>query len=265
MLLLFCPIDWKTPQHSYFWSTFIQSMNTMTSVPKIAIMQPYVFPYLGYFQLLQAVDTFVFYDDVNFIKRGWINRNRILINGKDKLITFPCQGASQNKLINEVGVDTSDKAFRKLLKSFSMAYANAPYYPTVYPLIEQVLSAKYDSIAELAAASVATIAEHLGLDKVFQYSAQTYPNSQGLPKADRLIHIAKQAGYSHYVNAIGGQAIYEKAYFRSKGVSLYFLAPQLPPYPQFDNEFVPGLSIIDVLMFNSTAQALKMLNAYQLI
>lgn len=237
----------------------------MTSAPKIAIMQPYVFPYLGYFQLLQAVDTFVFYDDVNFIKRGWINRNRILINGDGKLVTFPCRGASQNKLINKVGVDTSDKAFQKLLKSFSMAYANAPYYHTVYPLLEQVLTAEYDSIAGLSATSVMTIAKYLGLEKVFQYSSQTYPDSQGLPKADRLIHIAKQAGYSDYVNAIGGQAIYEKAYFRTKEVNLYFLEPQLPPYPQFDNEFVPGLSIIDVLMFNSTAKTLKMLNAYQLI
>ena len=84
---------------------------------KIAIMQPYIFPYIGYFQLINAVDTFVFYDDVKFIKRGWINRNKILVNGEESLITFPCIKVSQNKEIREIEIDLSDKQYEKILKT----------------------------------------------------------------------------------------------------------------------------------------------------
>ncbi len=88
---------------------------------KIAIMQPYIFPYIGYFQLIHAADVFVFYDDVNYINRGWINRNRILLNGKDQLFTIPCKEASQNKLIKDIEVLADKKAFQKMLTTMLVA------------------------------------------------------------------------------------------------------------------------------------------------
>src|SRR5690606_3799363 len=99
---------------------------------KIAIMQPYLFPYLGYFQLINAVETFVFYDDVNFIKRGWINRNQILVDNKAALFTVPLKKASQNKLINEIDMAIDEKWLSQFFKTIEQNYKNAPYFDDTF-------------------------------------------------------------------------------------------------------------------------------------
>ncbi len=232
---------------------------------KLAIMQPYIFPYVGYFQLVHAVDCFVFYDDVNFIKRGWINRNNILINAKPHLLSFPCIGASQNKLINEVEVNLSDKQYSKLLKSVEMAYKHAPYFDQVMPLINAVFSSEATNIAQLAALSITAVFEYLELPRDFKFSSREFQQSRGLEKADRLIHISSELSASHYINAIGGMELYDKPYFEEKGIQLSFLKPCLAPYKQFDEPFVPALSIIDVLMFNSKQHTIQILDNYELV
>ena len=237
----------------------------------IAIMQPYVFPYIGYFQLVYAADVFVFYDDVNFINRGWINRNRILLNGKDHVFTVPCKEASQNKLIKDIAVADDQKALDKILATIKMAYSKAPYFSDVYPVIEHTLSGDstlfrdqptsafpslsipvpyHSSIAHLAISSVLNICEYLGIKRTFRISSEQY-NNRELKKADRLIDICHLEGITHYINASGGKEIYTKEYYSSKGVDLNFLNPEKYEYPQFKNTFVPWLSMIDVLMFNS--------------
>jgi len=239
-------------------------------------MQPYVFPYIGYFQLIYATDIFVFYDDVNFITRGWINRNRILVNGTDQLFTIPCKEASQNKLIKDVDVNDDPKSIQKLLATIQMAYAKAPYFNEVYPVIENTLMAEneisvsYDnatsafpsltypvqrlqrdtSISRLAINSIINICDYLGLNKVFKISSEQYDNRE-LKKADRLIDICHIEKTSHYINPSGGKEIYTKEYFKASGIDIDFLVPQRVEYAQFKNAFVPWLSIIDVLMFNS--------------
>lgn len=242
----------------------------------IAIMQPYLFPYIGYFHLVYASEVFVFYDDVNFINRGWINRNRILLNGKDHMITVPCVDASQNRLIKDIEVMNDPKGIQKLLTTMQVAYAKAPYFNAVFPVIENILlsanapvqlhkeptsafpmfsielaeATHAPSIADLAITSVLEICDYLGLKRVFRKSSQQYDNRE-LKKADRLIDICHREGIKHYINAAGGKEIYSKEYYAERGIQLDFMNSKRYEYPQFNNEFVPWLSMIDVLMFNS--------------
>lgn len=228
-------------------------------------MQPYIFPYLGYFQLVNAVDTFVFYDDVNFIKRGWINRNKILVNGKEKLVSFPCIQASQNKLINEVEINLEDKAYSKFLQTLEQAYSKAPNFEVVYKLISNLLKQEHTSIASLAAASCMSLSTYLGLNTKFTFSSEAFSSSKGLEKQNRLIDISKESNSSTYINAIGGRELYSKEDFKKENIDLFFLQPKLSEYKQLSKEFIPGLSIIDVLMMNSKEEVKEMLNQYELI
>jgi hypothetical protein len=231
---------------------------------RAAIMQPYIFPYLGYFQLIQSVDVFVFYDDVNFIKRGWVNRNKILIQNQEKLISFPCIKASQNKLINDVEVDLENKAYKKLLNSIYYAYKKAPYFEEVMPLITEVFKSDSKNIADLCIASIKMVRDYLSLSTELKRSSEEFTATQNLPAADRLIAISKKIGAEIYINSLGGKALYTKGYFAKNQLNLEFLQPKLPEYEQFSEPFIPSLSIIDVLMFNSKQDVLKMLSVYEL-
>lgn len=232
---------------------------------KVAVMQPYIFPYVGYFQLINAVNVFVIYDDVNFIKRGWINRNKILVNGKATLITFPCIKISQNKLIKETEINLNDKAYSKILKTISESYNKAPYYDKVFPLIEEIFDSEADNIADLASNSIIHFSKYLNISTEFLFSSKSHSESKGLRRADRLIEITSTEGANNYVNAIGGQELYNKEYFQSKGVKLEFLKPSIREYTQFAGNFIPGLSIIDVAMFNSPLKIKEFLNNYKLV
>lgn len=227
-----------------------------TTTRRVAIMQPYFFPYIGYYQLVHAVDTFVFYDDVHFINRGWINRNRILINGQPTYITVSLQGASQNKLIRDIPlVDNREK----ILRSIEMAYRKAPYFKEAMVPITDVLTGPAASIGELARRSVTVVMDHLGVQREYLVSGDAFAHTSGLPRADRLIAITKECGSSHYINALGGRELYEKEYFLGQGIRLEFLEPALQHYEQFKEPFVPGLSIVDVLMFNAPERVQAML------
>ena len=228
-------------------------------------MQPYIFPYIGYFQLINAVDTFVFYDDVNFIKRGWINRNRILVNGEESLITFPCIKASQNKEIREIEIDLSDKQYKKILKTISFTYKNAPKYKEVYPIVQNCLESNSRTISDLAIYSIQQICKYMNIKTSFEISSLKYPSTKGLDKADRLIEIVKIEKGKKYINPIGGQQLYAKKYFEANKVNLQFLNSIEIEYVQFTNDFVPNLSMIDVLMFNSIDRVRDMLNSYELL
>ncbi len=228
-------------------------------------MQPYFFPYIGYFQLIKATDIFVLYDDVNFINRGWINRNRILVNGADVMITVPCKDASQNKLIKDVELVQDAKTMQKLLATIKMAYSKARYFTDVYPMLERTLMGEATiSLADLACASIVNTCNYLGIKREFKKSSEQY-NNRDLKKADRLIDICKIEGAKKYINMPGGKEIYTKEYYAENGVELDFLVPRNVEYPQFKNAFVPWLSIIDVLMFNSREDINdKILTAYTL-
>lgn len=231
---------------------------------KLAIMQPYLFPYLGYFQLIHAVDTFVFYDDVNFIKRGWINRNQILIDNKAALFTVPLKKPSQNKLINEIETAIDEKWLTQFFKTIEQNYKNAPYFKETFQLLKRVFEKKQAKISSIAIDCVLQISKYLKLNTQFEVSSIAYPDSDDFSKAERLIAICKEKGYNHYINPSGGKELYQKNTFKKEGITLSFIENELLPYKQFENEFVNGLSIIDVLMFNTREETMKLMSQYSL-
>jgi hypothetical protein len=226
---------------------------------KLAIMQPYLFPYVGYFQLAAAVDKFVFYDDVNFIKNGWINRNRMLLGDQVRYLTVPLSGASPSLKINEVMVEPRERWLRKLLESIRHAYAKAPHYPQVSALIGRILAEPLAPVSLLASHTVMEICRYLEIDTEFVPSSTKYCNAQ-LKGIERVIDICAREQASAYVNLPGGRQLYDSAAFSARGIDLAFIEPNLCPYAQFDDAFHPALSILDVLMFNSKNSVRDMLS-----
>ena len=226
------------------------------------MMQPYLFPYLGYFQLLNAVDVFIFADDVNFIKGGFINRNKILFKNEERYITVPCI-QSQNKLIKEINICKDTKGYpESLLLTIWHAYRRAPFFSDVFPIIESIFFDKEESISKLAATSVEVVSRYLNIEVDFLFSSVSFHRTQGQDKSIRLINITKELGGDIYMNPIGGTRIYDKEYFKKGGVELKFLTPEAIKYPQFSERFIPQLSIIDVMMFNSIENINLLLNQY---
>lgn len=228
---------------------------------KIAIMQPYFFPYIGYFQLINAVDLFVLYDDVNYIKGGWINRNRLLLNGKSHLITLRVRKASPNRLINEIELDGYQK---KSIKSFRQAYQKAPYFNDVMPIIEDIYSYSSLNLAKFLHNSIRQVQQYIQCHTPVIFSSQI-PKNKNSKGAEKIVNICSIINAEEYINAIGGTSLYSKEFFTNKGIMLKFLKTDRIEYPQFDNVFVPNLSIIDTLMFNSLKKVQCFLNAYKLI
>lgn len=228
---------------------------------RAAIMQPYFFPYIGYFQLIHAVDKFVIYDDVKYIKQGWINRNRILERGKPTYFTLHMQGASSNKLISEISVGYNAE---KLIKTLQHNYKKAPFFQTTIPLIESILYDKEKNLALFLANSLRAVCKYLMIDTEIMLSSQIKKDAS-LKKGKRLIDICKTIGCDVYINTIGGRLLYQTDEFWKAGIKLNFLKPCQISYCQFDNEFVPWLSIIDVMMFNANNDICNMLNCFELI
>ena len=180
----------------------------------LAIMQPYLFPYIGYWQLINAVDVFVIFDDVNFIKKGYINRNLILVGGKSQQFTLELIGASQNKLINEIEVGNNSQ---KLLKTIEMSYKKAPYFDNVYPIIEDILNNKEKNLAKFIGYSLEQISSYLKLNTKFIYSSDIEKDNS-LKAQDKILDICKKLNATSYMNAIGGQELYSKEIFKENGI-----------------------------------------------
>jgi hypothetical protein len=230
----------------------------------IAVMQPYLFPYLGYFQLMQAVDEFVFFDDVNYINKGWVNRNRILLQGKEHLFSLPLTKASQNRKINEIAVNIDDKWRTKFLRSIEAGYKKAPQFELVIPMLERILNKQSTNLADFIASSFDQINAHLGLRTPLVVASQQYPSS-GLKGADRIVEICSLAEAKIYINPIGGRGLYSGDRFMESGLQLRFIAALPWKYGQRGIDFVPNLSIIDVLMNVSPKGMQEGLLQYELI
>jgi hypothetical protein len=229
-------------------------------------MQPYLFPYLGYFQLMYAVDRFVVYDDVAFIKQGWINRNRILINGQPGYFNVPVKHASSFTSIRDTFIDDHPQSGRwaaKILKTLENAYRRAPEFARVFPHLEAVFLSGTDRIADLAVASLKTVAQLLDIRTDWVDSSTRYGNAH-LKGEDRVLAICKAEDATEYINAAGGRELYSRARFEAAGVRLRFIQPASIEYTQFGPPFVPSLSIIDVLMFNPRERVRGFLETYDL-
>jgi hypothetical protein len=230
---------------------------------KLAIMQPYFFPYIGYWQLLHAVDRFVVYDDINYIKGGWVNRNRILINGKPSYITVPLCHASQFKRICDTDLQPSQVWREKMIKMIAMTYRRAPFFHEVFPMVEQLIRFQTNNLSEYLVNQLQILAAWFGI------TAQVVPTSRGYENTDlagqnRILDICRQEGAATYVNPRGGMALYDQSAFEERGVELKFLSPVHVRYQQFGPVYVPWLSVIDLMMFNSNRQLSTLLAQYEL-
>lgn len=231
---------------------------------KVAIMQPYFLPYVGYFQLINAVDVFVVYDNIEYTKKGWINRNRILAGDTDEFITIPLQKASDYLTINQRFLaDTYEIDKQKILRKLQSTYRKAPYFQETITLTESILNSSHRNLFSFLLFSIQLLTKHLAVQtKIVQSSELDIDHT--LKSEQKVIAICKHLNASVYINPIGGVSLYHKDIFSQHQLSLKFLQANPIQYAQYQNEFIPWLSILDVLMFNGKEQTKEMLNQYTL-
>ncbi len=231
---------------------------------KLGIMQPYFFPYIGYWQLMNAVDTYVIYDDVNYIQQGWINRNKVLVNGKGVFFTLLLDHASSFKKINEITLFDFIRTKKKLLNTIRLAYAKAPFFSEIYPVVEEVFDTEDTNLSHFLIRQIAIISKYLNINTNFVISSNLDKNNK-LTGEDKIIDICKKLKASYYINAIGGRDLYSRKNFEAEGIQLCFLKSDTIFYEQNKKlPFIENLSIIDVLMFSSKEQIQEFLLQYQI-
>ena len=231
----------------------------------IAIMQPYFFPYIGYFQLMSAVDEFIVYDNIEFTKKGWINRNRILVNGKDTFITLPLKKGSDYLNVNDRYLADSWLTDRtKLMNKVTEAYRKAPQFNLAYPVIKKCIFFEDLNLFNFIFHSLDTIKQYLEISTPLVISS-SITIDHGMKSEKKVIELCKARQTTNYINPVGGVALYDKAEFKKEGIELSFLKSNDILYTQFNNEFIPWLSIIDVMMFNSKEKIKDYLNSFYTI
>lgn len=230
---------------------------------KTAIMQPYIFPYIGYYQLIDAVDNFVIFDDVNFIMRGWINRNNILVDGNKHLFSIPLEKASQNNLICDTRLSFHEKDKLKFLKLISCSYGKAPHFREVYPIIEEIIMHDDNHLVNYLQNVLVKTCNYAGITTNFIRSSEV-KNDVSLKSEDKIIDLCVRLNTDTYVNLPGGRSIYNSDNFRKNNIDLKFIkifSDQIK-YKQFKNDFVDNLSFLDLMMFNSKSELRDILKKY---
>lgn len=230
----------------------------------LAIMQPYFLPYIGYFQLIAAADKFVVYDNIKYTKKGWINRNRMLVNGSDAIFSLPLTKDSDTLHVVQRGLAVEFNR-GKLLNKFKGAYDNAPFFEQTFPLLKRIICFEENNLFRYIHHSIVELCAYLGIMTPIFVSSEIQINHD-LKGQDKVIAICQKLEADTYINAIGGIEIYHSSAFQNKNIKLKFLKAQPYEYAQFGSPFVPWLSIIDVLMFNSHDEVKQLISyGYDLI
>lgn len=228
---------------------------------RLTANQPFFFPYITYLQLIKAGEVFLIADDFSYTPQAWINRNRILMNGKDFLFNLSVIGGSQNKLINEVYV--AEEQY-KLLKTIEICYRKAPFFRDFFPIVEDIFRHENKNLAKFVSNSLIQIANYLHFDTKFIVSSEVDGLNRSLKAQERVIDFCTVLGATEYIN-IQVEGLYDKKDFLKKGIDLYFLKTKPITYKQYSEPFVPNLSMLDVLMFNSIEQTNELLMQYELV
>ncbi len=232
---------------------------------RLAIMQPYFLPYIGYWQLLANVDRFILYDRIQYTKKGWINRNRFLLNGRDEVFSLPLRKAPEGLDVVEREV-APDFEPGKLLARWRGAYQRAPHFRTTFDLMERVLSCQDRNLFAFVRHSICTVAAHLGIYTPIVTSSNLPTHVTAGRGAEKVLSICQEEGATYYLNPIGGQELYDRELFARRGITLQFLRARPLEYQQLGANHVPWLSILDVLMFNPVEVVHDlMLPAYDLL
>ncbi|MBR5042780.1 MAG: WbqC family protein [Bacteroidales bacterium] len=232
--------------------------------------QPYFLPYFPYWQLIAAADTFLVSDDYAYIKAGWVNRNRILVNGRPQYFRLEVQHSVDSRLIMDKRIVPIDVITK--LQTIEMAYHAAPFFAQGYGLMERIFSYQGDKLIDILELSIKEICAYLGITTKFIRTSSLEGNSL-FRREYRVYDFCSRLGADRFINAIGGQALYSKEEFKARGVTLNFIHSTMPPYDQSlhysrystKNAFVPGLSVLDAIMFNSREALHDMLGMYELI
>ncbi|WP_288923013.1 WbqC family protein [uncultured Bifidobacterium sp.] len=230
---------------------------------KLGVMQPYFLPYLGYWQLMNLVDVYVIFDDVNYIKRGWIARNRIKMNGEAVRFGFQVSHASQNRRICDHERAGGPDEIRRMERELHTAYAHAPQFERVMPVMETILRNPQRNLADWLCDSIYRIAEYAGIHTVFMRSSEIEYDRIGNGQ-DKILSLCEVLGATTYINAIGGRGLYVRDRFASRGIDLRFLEMNDVTYPQGPGEFIPSMSIVDVMMWNGPEDMRRLLTEYTL-
>lgn len=229
---------------------------------KAGIMQPYFLPYIGYFQLIQAVDVFVLYDNIKYTKRGWINRNRYLAAGRERPFSLPLKKDSDYLDVRErLLADDFDPA--KILNGIQEAYRKAPCFQSAMPVLRDILLYEDRNLFSYILHAVTRICRHLGIDTSIVISSQV-PADHNLAGEQRVIAICQALGADTYINPPGGRTLYNSEHFAENGLRLKFIDPVLRPYPQLASHFSAGLSVIDVIMNNDHQMLTELLSHYSI-
>jgi hypothetical protein len=229
---------------------------------KVGIMQPYFLPYIGYWQLLSAVDKFVVYDNIQYTKKGWINRNRFLQNGRDVLFTVPLKKDSDFlDVVKRSVAENYDRT--KLLNQLEASYRKAPFYKEVFPIVISIVESTQRNLFDYIFQSITEIAKFLGIKTLIVVSS-SISIDHSLRGEEKVLAICSAMGATGYINASGGQDLYSKEVFAGHRINLEFINTRPIRYQQYGDEFVPNLSIVDVMMFNSRASICAMLQEYDL-
>ena len=217
---------------------------------KLAIMQPYFLPYIGYFQLMNAADQFVVYDNIQFSKKGWFHRNRILVNGTAKMFSVPLKKDSDYlDVVQRQLAGSFEKETNRILRTIEASYRKAPYYEEVMPLVQECFQGRSGNLFDFIYSSLTLVMQFLEIDTKMVISS-SLDIDHSLKSQDKVLAICRSLDADTYINAIGGKDLYTAEAFRNRGIELRFIKTEPIEYTQCGNEFVPWLSIIDVMMFN---------------
>lgn len=234
---------------------------------KVALMQPYFFPYLGYYQLINSVDEFVIFDKAQYVRRSWMNRNRILNEHKESVfINVPISKASRETKIKDIlinnNINWQEKLFDQLLY-----YKKAPYFNSVLDLLNDCLSNNsHTNLSEFNTKILKKTCELLSINTDISILSEKLPTIESADMADEWgIKVSKALNATTYINAIGGKGFYNQQKYQDSGLGILFIKPSLSSYKQIDKHFVPGLSIIDVMMFNDLNTIKDMVEIQELI
>jgi len=234
---------------------------------KVAIMQPYFYPYIGYIQLINAADRFILFDDVQYIRHGWINRNRILKPGEGfQYIIMPLAAHSRETLIRDIQPAGAEKNKDKILRQLEHYKKTAPYYKTVRSLMGDCFATRQNSFVAMNGYYLKAVCEYIGLEFTIEISSQmNFEYSQVQDAGEWALRICEQLQAAAYINPEGGRELFDNSQFEKSNIRLQFLQPALTAYDQRRPQFEPGLSIIDVMMFNDPARIKQLINDYQLV
>lgn len=227
---------------------------------KLGFQQPYFMPYIGHFALISYVDHYLFFDTAQYVRRSWMNRNRILNPTKDfSYISVQVKKAPQKTAIKDILIDDTQAWKQRLYNQLSV-YIKAPNFKKVMEFLHSILDCDYLTLSELNITTTKAICNYLGINTTFEtFSEMNITYDQVNACDEWALNVTKSLGYSTYVNAIGGMEFFDKTKYQDNNINLCFLKAELVPYVQRIGRFVEGLSIIDIMMFNSIAEIQDML------